>query len=247
VEKDLKKKEETELVDFNQFTGLVSGFEGTDNDTFKMPFVKILQKLSPEVDPTDGAYVEGAEIGMFLNDATKELSKELQAIILKIEHNLIVWRPDRGGLVGVYSKSMENQIVAQKEGNYKYDAEGNDIVDTISFYLMNPEDPTDVFILSTSKASFKYGRSLATRVRSLKMNGRPVKKTWAGIWKIGLVLEENEKGKWYSIGNTPEFLQFVTADIINQAIVPALELMETAEIDFSQDSTVKHAEHDEDF
>ena len=227
-------KQENSVLDPSLFEGMPTGFEGTTSDTFKIPFLKILQKQSPEVDKDDPNHVKGAEYGTYLNTATKQTYKSFNAVVLKIEHNLLVWKPDRGGLVGIFDKSMEGQIVAKRDGLFKLDQEGNEIDDTISIYFMNADDPTDIFVLPLSRTGFKYGQAFATRIRALKMNGKAVKVTWAGVWSIGIAQDKNDKGSWYTMGNTPEFQQFVDAEMVNSFIKPSLEILKTAETDYNQ-------------
>jgi len=64
----IKKNEEIAKYDYGDHLG--AGFEDTTTEDFAMPFLGILQDLSPAV--KDGI-VEGAKIGMFINTATNEL------------------------------------------------------------------------------------------------------------------------------------------------------------------------------
>lgn len=242
--KELQKKGSEELVDVSMFEGMASGFEETSSDTYKVPFLKILQKQSDEIDKSEPVYVEGVEAMQYFNTATKQSYDNIKVVILKIVHNLIVWKPDRGGLVGIFDKAQENDIVARREGPFKFDAEANEVDDTISFYMMNADDPTDVFVFPVSKTSFKYGQAFATRLRALKMNGKPIPVTWAGIWNIGVAQDKNDKGSWYTMGNTPEFTEFVSAELVEQFIKPNLEMLQTAETDYStmkDDASMKSA------
>jgi len=225
------KKGSSEVGMFDSSMG--TGFEGTDAQTFKTPFLKILQALSPELKKSDPKYIAGAEQGVFCNSATQEIYNDIKVVVLKVEHSLIVWKPDRGGFVGRYHKSEENNIVATKEGMKKWDAEGNEVMDTIEFFCMNADDPSDIFILPLSTASIKHGKAFATRLRLLKMDGKPVNVSWAGVWKLGTTEESNDKGSWYTIGATPEMERFITIEERDNFIKPAMELLKTAETDYS--------------
>jgi hypothetical protein len=219
-------------TDLSIFEGESSGFEGTSNETFKTPFMKILQALSPELDENDAKYIPGAKAGRFCNSATQQLYDELEVVILKVEHSLIGWKPNRGGFIGRWNKSQENEIVARKDGVQKWDSMDNEINDTIEFFCMNINDPADMFILTLSTASFKHGRTFATRLRLLKADGKPVNVSWAGVWKIGLVKESNDKGSWWTVGSTPEFLRFITKQEKEDLIDPAKKMLEAAEVDY---------------
>lgn len=229
---ELTKKENMEVADSSLFEGQSTGFEGTSAETFKTPFLKILQQLSPELNTDSSVYNADAKQGMFCNSATGELSTELEVVVLKIEHSLTVWQPNRGGFVGRHPKTDEKKIVFKQEGMKKYDDLGNDIIDTIEFYLMDAKNPSSVFIFPMTTASIKHGRSWATRLRMLKSNGTSVP-TWGGIWKIGTVKESNDKGTWYTLGNTPEHLSFVTKDMRDNYILPALDMLKTAVTDYT--------------
>lgn len=228
-----KKDNELEAIDMSMFEGESSGFEGASDETFKTPFMKILQALSPELKESDPKYIEEAKQGQFCNSATGQLHKELNVVVLKVEHSLVTWKPDRGGFVGRANKSHEKEIVAQQEGVKKWDKDGNVVMDTIEFFCLNVEDPADIFILSLSAASFKHARTFATRLRHLKADGKPVNVTWAGIWNISTVEESNDKGSWYTIGSSPEFIRFITKEEKDNTVSPAKNFLEKAEVDYS--------------
>jgi hypothetical protein len=235
--KDLQKtgsKEVAEHVDVSMFSGESTGFEGVTSATYKTPFLKILQGLSPELKASNPKYIPEAKQGLFCNSASQQLYSSVQVVVLKIEHSLITWKPDRGGFVGRVNKSEEESVVSTKEGLQKWDSMGNTIMDTIEFFCMNIEDPSDMFILSLSAASFKHARSFATRLRMLKTpDGKSVQVTWAGVWKISVVEESNDKGSWYTIGGTPELLRFITKEEKENLVSPARKMLETAETDYS--------------
>jgi len=233
--KEIMKKQTTDLVsiDEDMFKGVDTGFEGTSSDTFKTPFMKILQSLSPELKKSNPDYNELASAGLFCNTATKELHETIDVVLLKVEHSIIAWRPDRGGFAGRYNKSEEGRIVAKQEGMEKWDSEGNELIDAIEFFCMNANDYSDVFILSLSKASLKHAKSFATRVRSLKANGKPVGVSWAGVWNISLVEEKNDKGDWFTIGGTPKFERFITREERDNFVIPLKDMLKVAMTDYT--------------
>lgn len=230
MSQEITKQEPTDLAIFQ---GADSGFEGTNSETFKTPFMKILQSLSPECKKKDPNYMEEAIEGDFCNSASRDLHKELNVVILKVEHVLVVWKPDRGGFVGRYDKSEESKVVFERDGVKKWDENGNNVMDTIEFYCMRIEDPTDIFILSLSTTSLKYGQSFATRLRMLKVQNKPIGVSWAAVWNIKTIEETNDKGSWYTIGKTPSFVRFITAEEKEKFILPAKEMLIKAEVDYS--------------
>lgn len=231
----VQKAKSTRLaLDERMFAGQPTGFEETNNETFKTPFLKILQTLSPELKRKSESFIDGAEEGMFFNTATLQSMDEINLIVLKVSHNLVVWKPNRGGFVGVFDKSEESKIVHRKHGLEKFDKDGNEIVDTISLFCLNADQPTEIFVFPMSKASLKYARAFSTRIRMLEANGKPIGVTFAGIWNVKTVLQENDKGSWYDIGNTPTFQKFISKTEFENYVKPALDIITKAETDFSE-------------
>lgn len=210
-----------------------SGFEGLTPDAFKMPFLKILEDLSPEVKHGPNR-VKGAEPGMFFNTATHELFKTIDVIVLKVNHDLLVWKPKRGGFVGIHQLSEEKDIVKRIDsGVIKFDAHGNSVQDTLTFFLLNANSPLELMALPLSVTRFKDGQSFNSRLKYLKCNGEYVGVSWAGVWRLGLVEKTNDQGTWHIIGNTPEFLRFVNEQEINQFILPAIEGIKSRVVNYA--------------
>ena len=54
---EVAKKSDNELLDLALLEGMDTGFEGTSAQTFKTPFLKILQAMSPELKKSDPKYL----------------------------------------------------------------------------------------------------------------------------------------------------------------------------------------------
>lgn len=243
MSKEVTKSPGNSVVDASIFEGQSSGFEGTDSSTFKTPFLKVLQAMSPELKKSDPKFIPSAQQGQLCNSASQELYDDVNVVILKVEHSLVVWKPNRGGFVGRFPKAKEDETVAKREGVQKWDIDGNEVMDTIEFFCMNADNPADIFILPMSTASFKHGRSFATRLRTLQVNGKPVNVSWAGVWKISTTEESNEHGTWYTIGNTPEFVRFVSKEEKDNFILPAKDMLKNAETDYTTIEGSPSSEH----
>ena len=235
VDGEIVVKEEGALALFEEASDGPTGFEDTDARSFKTPFVKILQALSPELKQQSPEYIPNAQQGLFCNTATKELYYDISVIIVKMEHALVTWKPDRGGFVARHTLQDEHKIVAKTDGLKKYDADGNDIVDTLEFFCINADNPEDMFILSLSKTGFKHGRTLATRLRNLTSNGKKVNRTFAGVWNLQVGEEHKDAHSWYTLSsNKTEFVRFITEKEYNLLVKVAQEMLKTAETDYSQ-------------
>ena len=86
-----------------------AGYEGTTTDDFAIPYLNLLQAMSPEV-AEDGSKLEGASAGMMVNSVTKELydgKKGLVFVPCSTSHVFVEWRPrDSGG--GIVARHLRN-------------------------------------------------------------------------------------------------------------------------------------------
>lgn len=90
-----------------------AGMEDVGADEQLIPFITILQGLSPQVQRGNGAYVQGAEVGMIFNTATKRLMGSLHFLPIARDHNYVEYTPrDAGG--GFHGVLAPNDPFVQK-------------------------------------------------------------------------------------------------------------------------------------
>lgn len=94
-----------EIRDFGDEAG--AGAEGLTGAEQLTPFLRMIQGLSPEINPAKAEHVAGAQMGMILNTATKEVwpgSEGLDVILCAREYGYGFWIPrDLGsGFRGMY-------------------------------------------------------------------------------------------------------------------------------------------------
>jgi hypothetical protein len=157
-----------------------------------IPRVKLLQKMSDEVDKYNSKYVVGAEPGHFMNSLTGEnYGEELYVINLLFKNEYVVWRnrDAGGGILGSFGSLSEAQsaISAQdKPQDYT-------ITDTHSHVLLikNPEtgelDKTPV-IMDFSSSKMRISRNWNSMI-GLKGGNR-----FSGLWKLKSVSVTNKAG-----------------------------------------------------
>src|SRR5208337_882728 len=63
-------KSDLVVIDYGQDAG--AGFEGIDKESLAIPFLKVLQALSPECNESSDDFIAGAKVGHFFNTVTKE-------------------------------------------------------------------------------------------------------------------------------------------------------------------------------
>ena len=185
------------------------GFEGATASSYAMPFLRVLQKLSPEVDKDDSQYIEGAEPGMIIHTITKDLYNEVSIVPLQYKDSYIEWIPrsSGGGFVREleFPSRMTSEILATctKEENKNILPNGNELkLHSSYFCAMEGEDEefTPVLI-SMSASQLKTSRNWMSQMQTMKIEHEgkmyPAKNIRSYKWTLATEKLENDKGKWY--------------------------------------------------
>jgi len=185
------------------------GFEGASASSYAMPFLRILQKLSPEVDEDDAAYVEGAEAGMIIHTITKELYEEVSIVPLQYKDSYIEWIPRTSG--GGFVRELEfpsqrtGEILATctKDENKNILPNGNELKLHSSYFCALEEQDGEFtpVLISMSSSQLKTSRNWMSQMQTMKIEyeGKtyPAKNIRSYQWTMSTEKLENDKGKWY--------------------------------------------------
>lgn len=171
------------------------GNENVGNN-ITIPRIKLLQKMSDEVDPGHPKHVKGAQIGHFYNSLTNKIyGNELYVINITFTLEYVVWRKREkgGGLFGNFKTLEDAQAALTESGNNPNDY---DITDTHSHLLLikDPEtgelEDTPV-IMDFSSSKMRVSRSWNSQIR-LKGGDR-----FAALWKLSSVNVTTSAGNAY--------------------------------------------------
>lgn len=180
-----------------------TGFEKTNSDDYIIPFVKLLQKMSPEVDPDHSAHVEGAKAGMFLDTGTGEVLESVEFIPCFYHRTIVEWkdRDSGGGFVTQHDPGYEQQFSRDESGRW-VTPNGTYLADTRYFFGLRVKGPgeTTAAVISFTSTQIKKSRTWLTRMQSLKFTKKdgtlatyPI---FSHAWRFSSVGEENERGSW---------------------------------------------------
>ena len=187
-------------IDYSDVDG---GMGNADRDSYMIPFLQILQKLSPQLDKGHQAYIKGAEAGMILNTATNEVYSGEEGILIlptsfKRSYTLWAIREKGGGFKG--EVPVESDILSQTarddRGRNIMPDGVTQVVDTrVHAVVMIEEDgtPTPAFISMTSTQIKKSRRWMTAMQQQQNEDHLP---TCAHVWKLTTVDERNDKGSW---------------------------------------------------
>lgn len=214
---EVAKAKSSEVAGYDYGEMAHEGFEGTTIKDLSIPFINVLQPMSPEVAEE---LIPGARPGMLLNSVTKEIMKQpLIVIPLEKEESWVEWVPRTkgGGLVDRHDPNSELVLgLIKQNGGSRIppkDAEGkriafkspksNDIIETHYVYcLILNEDGNSVegyCVLSFASAKIKAYKDWMTALYTQK--GRPP--IFANRAKISTAKQTNEQGTFYVYSISP--------------------------------------------
>lgn len=201
------------------------GLKNISNEERKVPFIRILQSNSPELEEGGVKYMPNAKAGMFINTSTKQLYSKLVMIPCARDHKYIEYIPRAigGGIVSIKKPDDETVLMLRakqgkfgklafnvtKRDNQGQALDGTEIVESFEVYaiLIDPEtDQQFRAIVSFSSTQIGKYQTLIDRADGIQYQtgeGNVIKPPfWAHRWVLTTGNEKNKKGafKGYVIG-----------------------------------------------
>lgn len=193
-----------------------SGMEGTDRDSFAIPFIRILQQLSPQCTPGKTGYIKGAKPGMIFNTVTGELTDGEDGVIViqcAYQRRFIQWgaRSGGGGYKGEFmpediaARISEGALVKSDDDGQIYfagktNAKKDDFFsDTRShFVLVLTDDGPVQALLPMASSQIKKSKQLMGILAAVRINGQNPP-TWMSKIRLTTVAESNDSGSWWGV------------------------------------------------
>ena len=183
-----------------------AGNENISADDIQIPYINILQKLSPQVDEDHENHVEGAKPGMFFQNVNKALWDEPMDIVpVAFDRKVVEWVPREkgGGLVDVHPQSVLKEVEHKPNDRgvpVRVD-NGNLLVDTATHYVMYRSPVTGEWepaIISMKSSNHKKSRLWNSLIAQQKLpNGAPAPR-WLHIWSMSTIKESKDDNTWYN-------------------------------------------------
>lgn len=197
-----------EYAAFEEFAG--SGFENQTSDDYAIPFLSVLQALSPQLQPDAGR--DDLKQGMIFNTVTGEGFSGKDGIVFVpaiTQHNYIEFKPrdSGGGFVGAHPVDDPMVLAAIKASTEfgKYTSpDGNELIETFSVYgvvVMEDGSTGDAVIGFTSSKIKKY-KGWMTKAKTIQIplpDGRRIPAPlFAHRYRLKTVSEKNSKGTFFN-------------------------------------------------
>lgn len=179
-----------------------SGFEGMGPDDLAIPFIQILQALSPQVRGKEK--IKGAAEGDFYNTVTTEVMKDHIIIVpCAYEKSYVEWvlRENGGGFVQKHETSAILSHCTRNDRNQNILPSGNQIVDTAYHYclLVREDEPPLQVVISLTSTQLKKSRRWNSMALSLKIKvgkGIITPPVYSHTYVATSVEESNDRGQW---------------------------------------------------
>lgn len=182
-----------------------AGFEEAGAEAYAIPFLSILQDLSPQTKKKMAGYVEGAKPGMLFQSVSQEVLETCRVIPCHYSQVFIEWTPRDAGGGFVAAHPAGSPIVAQavRDGSRNVLPNGNELQDTRQHYvlLVREDGSYEGCLIAMKSTQMKYSRRWMSQMRSamIEVNGRTIAPPMYAF-SYGCTVEEeaNEQGSWYS-------------------------------------------------
>lgn len=207
------------VATYDYGTDVGAGFENTSRDDYKIPFLRLLQSNSPQVES-----VEGAKQGMWINIATNALYPNgVEFIPAVTEHNYVEYErapdgsrlPGGDGFRGIH-KATDRMVLAaiEKIGDSKFirdentgklilpkSPDGHDLIETKYIYGLqyNREEDTALpAVVAFSSSHLPVFNTWLTTARYEMIPGtNKSKPLFAHVYKLGSVKKTKGANTWW--------------------------------------------------
>ena len=204
--------------------------EGLDYDTseLQIPFIRVIQALSPQIKKSDSAYINGASMGDLFNTVTNQYWAGEEGIVVipcYQETKYLKFGPRNagGGFMGELSKDDPQIAQARRDGGKEILPDGNELVKSDQHYcLILDEDGVPGFgIVDMKSTQLKISRRWKTMatMQSVKTKTGELKRPpiFGTMWRLKTVEESNDMGSWFNY--TVEKVGFVNdKDLLDAAV-----------------------------
>ncbi len=189
-----------------------------------IPFLGILQDLSPQVKKRDPAYIEGAEVGMIINTGSKEIyAGEDGVLFIPCFYKTcnVEWTPrDKGG-GWVAEHPIDTPLLRgadrpdpKKPPRLK---NGNDLIETRYYFGIQvlPNGGYELAVIGMSSSALKTSREWQQQIGRVKTPSGAKAPSFAKAYRLKTVLRKKADNEWFGWDIAPE--RWVTSSEYNAA------------------------------
>tara|TARA_R110000787_G_scaffold85119_5_gene181928 strand:- start:423 stop:1202 length:780 start_codon:yes stop_codon:yes gene_type:complete len=180
------------------------GFEEVTSSDLQIPFLRIIQQMSPQINKKEAGFIEGASGGDIFNTVTnKYWDGEEGVVVIPVYYQLklleFIPREQGGGFVGELSASSEEVRSAGRDQGTGMEMlkSGNELVRTAQHYvkIVHDDGTLESAIVDMKKTQLKKSRLWNSLMTMQKHNGATLP-SYACMYRMKSVEDGNDKGSW---------------------------------------------------
>ena len=213
--KEVAPKATTDVVTFDDtLLSEGTGLEETTVEDFAIPFIRVLQPMSPQLNKASGSYVDNASAGDLYNTVTNSVYSGDKGIVLvpsAYVKKYIEWVPREkgGGLVNAnHDISILSECRKDPESRRFYTKDGIEIVETAQFYVLVHDPEPQQAVIAFTSTQLSVARKWLTMMRMARVQnsqGQHVEAPmFAYTYRLTTTSQSNDKGTWNSFSISQE-------------------------------------------
>ena len=181
------------------------GLENITTEDMQIPFIRIIQALSPQLQKDDPLYIKGAEQGDIFNTVSQEVYKQDEGVIVVpafFEKKFLEFqlRSSGGGFVRELAADDKDITMTSREGTIEMLPNGNELVRTHQHLVIakSADGTIAPSVLDMKKTQLKVSRRWNTLKNSARLPSGALMPIYGTAWQLTTVLEANDRGKWFN-------------------------------------------------
>tara|TARA_R100001460_G_scaffold45894_1_gene83252 strand:- start:92 stop:892 length:801 start_codon:yes stop_codon:yes gene_type:complete len=206
-----KKKEtavSTDVMDdILEFAGEGAAY---DSSEMQIPFVRILQAMSPQLKKREAEYIEGSEQGDMFNTVTKQYWTGEEGVTVvpcfqTTKYLEFTPREQGGGFRGEIAATDPVLTKTERQGAKEILPNGNELVKSDQHYclIVDEDGAFQPVVVDMKSSQLKVSRRWKTQIAMQKVKhpktGQLVTPPLFGTqWKFTTVEESNDQGTWFN-------------------------------------------------
>lgn len=200
------------------------GFEEVSTSDMQIPFLRMVQSLSPQVNKNEPGFIEGASVGDIFNTVTQKFwdggeGVSVIPVYFQLKFLEFVPRTEGGGFVGELAADLDvvKSINRDPSTGLEILGNGNELVRTAQHYIkiMHDDGTLESAIVDMKKTQMKKSKTWLSMMYMQNLNGKRLP-SYANTYRLKTVQDGNDKGKWTSWSISLEGL-VTSIDAYNEA------------------------------
>lgn len=181
-----------------------------DSSEMQIPFVRILQAMSPQLKKREAEYIEGSEQGDMFNTVTKQYWTGEEGVTIipcfqTTKYLEFTPREQGGGFRGEIAPTDPILQRTERQGAKEMLPTGNELVKSDQHYclIVEPDGTFQPVVVDMKSSQLKVSRRWKTQIAMQKIKHPKTGKMitpplFATQWKFTTVEESNDQGTWFN-------------------------------------------------